>query len=54
MKDKILKVLNNARKEMAKQMLFGENDVDFKELLFQVDEQIREILKENSNEEENR
>ena len=46
MKDKILEVLNNARKEMTKLMLFGMS-VDYQELLFQVDEEIRKIIKES-------
>lgn len=46
MKDEILEVLNNKRDIMTKQMLYGMS-VDYKELLFQVDEEIRKIIKEN-------
>ena len=46
MKEKILEVLNNKRDIMTKQMLFGMS-VDYKELLFQVDEEIRKIIKES-------
>lgn len=49
MKDKILEVLNNKRDIMLKQMLCGMS-VDYEELLFQVDEEIRKIIKDSDNE----
>lgn len=48
MKDKILEILNNKRDIMTKQMLCGIS-VDYQELLFQVDEEIRKIIKYSDN-----
>lgn len=50
MKDKILEVLNNKRDIMLKQMLFGLS-VDYEELLFEVDEEIRKIIKDSDDNE---
>lgn len=47
--NKILEVLNNKRDIMTKQMFYGFS-VDYKELLFQIDEEIREILGDKENE----
>ena len=46
MKEKILEVLNNKRDIMTKQMLYGLS-VDYQELLFQIDEEIRKIIKDS-------
>lgn len=46
MKEKILEVLNNKRNIMTKQMLYGLS-VDYQELLFQIDEEIRKIIKDS-------
>ena len=50
MKDKILEVLNNKRDIMTKQMLYGMS-VDYQELLFQIDEEIRKIIKDSEDNE---
>lgn len=49
LKQKILELLNAKRDIMANQMLYG-TSVDYKELLFQIDEEIREILGDKENE----
>lgn len=49
MKYKILGILNNKRDIVLKQMLFGMS-VDYEELLFEVDEEIRKILEESDKE----
>lgn len=41
-KEKIMKVLNDKREIMIRQMFSGK--VDYEELLYQVDEEIRKIL----------
>ncbi|MBR4003576.1 MAG: hypothetical protein IKI95_05950 [Clostridia bacterium] len=43
MKMEILQILNNARYNLMKQMMSG-NEIDYKELLFQIDEEIRKVL----------
>lgn len=44
MKDKILEVLNSKREFLMERMFYGMY-IDYKELLFQIDEEIRKILK---------
>lgn len=46
-KEKIEIILNNKRAIMLQQMLSG--NVDYEELLFQIDEEIREVLKDSDN-----
>lgn len=41
--EKILEILNNKREIMVKNILYGRG-VDYKELLFEIDEEIRKIL----------
>ena len=48
-KEKIEIILNNKRTIMLQQMLSG--NVDYKELLFQIDEEIREVLKDSDDNE---
>lgn len=43
--EKILEILNNKREIMVKEILQGIS-VDYKELLFEIDEEIRKILGE--------
>lgn len=45
MKIEILKILNNARYNLMKQLMSG-SEIDYKELLFQIDEEIRKVLGE--------
>lgn len=49
MKEKIETVLNRVRQDYMF-MLVGRKKQDFEELLFQLDEEIRAILKEEENE----
>ena len=48
-KEKIETILNNKRTIMLQQMLSG--NVDYEELLFQIDEEIREVLKDSDDNE---
>lgn len=48
LKEKIEEILNNKREIMIRQMLQG--SVDYEELLYQIDEEIRQALKESDKE----
>lgn len=48
-KEKIETILNNKRTIMLQQMLLG--NVDYEELLYQIDEEIREVLKDSDDNE---
>lgn len=48
LKEKIEEILNNKREIMLRQMLRGY--VDYEELLFQLDEEIRQVLKDSDKE----
>jgi hypothetical protein len=48
-KEKIEKILNDKRTIMLQQMFSG--NVDYEELLYQVDEEIREVLKDSDDNE---
>ena len=48
LKEKIEEILNNKREIMIRQMLRGY--VDYEEILFQLDEEIRQVLKESDKE----
>ena len=48
LKEKIEEILNNKREIMIKQMLQGY--VDYEEILYQVDEEIRQVLEDSDKE----
>lgn len=48
LKEKIEEILNNKREIMLKQMLQGH--VDYEEILYQLDEEIRQVLKDSDKE----
>ena len=45
--EKILEILNNKREIMMKEILYGIS-VDYKELLFEIDEEIRKLIGEDN------
>lgn len=48
LKEKIEEILNNKREIMVKQML--QDCVDYEEILYQLDEEIRQVLKDSEKE----